>query len=244
MASLGRPSSPASALAEVARGVVFDKDGTLFDLDARWLPYFQSFVAGVAERSGDPSLAPVLADLLGIGHERLLPGLPAAVETGAHIRDIVVGELVGRGRSLTAMEALVAEAEGAASIGPLAALGDVVAAVQALVGGGRRIGIATSDGRRNTVVELTEFAIMPMVDTMRCGDDDGPVKPDPGVLWSIAEEWGLEPSALLYVGDSRHDLLTARAAGVPFVAVARAEREPWPDDPGDARVHSIDELVD
>ena len=85
---------------------------------------------------------------------------------------------------------------------------------------------------------------------MRCGDDGGPVKPDPEVLWSLAGELGVEPSRLLFVGDSVQDLQTARAAGMSFVAVvANPLPADHPDHPSpaaiaaDAWVATISELV-
>lgn len=234
----------ASTLAAGARGVVFDKDGTLFDLDTRWLPWFETFVGGVAAGCGDPSLAPVIAAALGVERDGLLADRPAAIDTATNIRDLVVAVLVSGGRAAAAARRLVIEAENAASPGPLVPLGDLRSTLWRLAKGGRRIGIATADGRGNSIAELEQFDVLHLVDTLRCGDDDGPVKPDPTVLWGIADEWGLTPAQLLYVGDNRHDLATARSAGVPFVAVTRPGSTPWPDDPGDAQVHRIDQLVD
>lgn len=224
--------------------MVFDKDGTLFDLDARWLPWFETFIGGVVAGDGDPSLAPVIAAVLGVAHDGLLADRPAAIDTAASIRDLVVSALVSNGRSAVAARRLVISAEHAASPGPLVPLGDLPATLRRLATGGRRIGIATADGRENTIAELSRFDVFHLVDTLRCGDDDGPVKPDPVVLWGIADEWGLAPAQLLYVGDNRHDLATARSAGVAFVAVNRPGSAPWSDDPGDAQVHRIDQLVE
>lgn len=236
-------STSASRLAAAARGVVFDKDGTLFDLDARWLPYFRSFIDAIVDRCEDPSLVPLLDDLLGVDPDGLMPDGPAAIDTGARLSDLVVSALVARGRDPVAALAVVRAATGAARLGALVPLGDVGSGLRGLMAAGRRLGIATSDGRANTITELEQSGLAGLFETLRCGDDVGPVKPDPRVLSSIADEWGLAPSDLLYVGDNRHDLATARSAGVPFIAVCRAGRDSWPIDPGDAQVHSVDELV-
>jgi phosphoglycolate phosphatase len=238
-----RPGTSAVSLATAAGGVIFDKDGTLFDLDARWLPYFRGFVTGVADRCGDPSLGPLLSSVLGVGDVGLLPDRPAAIDTGAHIVELVVAALVERGGDPEASLAVVTAAAAAARLGVLTPLGDVASALHGLAAGGRRLAIATSDGRPNTIAELAQFGWLGLFGTIRCGDDSGPVKPDPRVLSSIAEEWGLSLQEVLYVGDNRHDLATARAAGVPFVAVRRVGQEPWAVDFGDAQVLSVDELV-
>ena len=39
------------------RGILFDKDGTLIDLDATWLPVYRTAARLVADRAGEPGLA-------------------------------------------------------------------------------------------------------------------------------------------------------------------------------------------
>jgi phosphoglycolate phosphatase len=51
------------------------------------------------------------------------------------------------------------------------------------------------------------------------GGDDAPRKPDPAGLLGIMERVGAAPAETVLVGDSRHDVETARAAGVAMVAV-------------------------
>jgi phosphoglycolate phosphatase len=51
------------------------------------------------------------------------------------------------------------------------------------------------------------------------GGDEAPRKPDPAGLLEIMARLGATPSETVFVGDSRHDVETARRAGVPLVAV-------------------------
>lgn len=51
------------------------------------------------------------------------------------------------------------------------------------------------------------------------GGDEAPRKPDPAGLLGIVARAGLAPGDSLLVGDSLVDAATARAGGVPFVAV-------------------------
>ena len=39
-------------------------------------------------------------------------------------------------------------------------------------------------------------------------------KPDPAAAFEIAEQWGIAPEKILFVGDSDNDILTAQAAGM------------------------------
>ena len=43
-------------------------------------------------------------------------------------------------------------------------------------------------------------------------------KPAPDGVFLIAEKWGLEPSSLLFIGDSASDSGAAKSAGVPFLS--------------------------
>lgn len=47
-----------------------------------------------------------------------------------------------------------------------------------------------------------------------------PRKPDPEAALQIARHWGLNPENCRFIGDSTIDIATARAAGIPAVAVA------------------------
>ncbi|WP_312359705.1 HAD family hydrolase, partial [Stutzerimonas balearica] len=52
--------------------------------------------------------------------------------------------------------------------------------------------------------------------------------PHPGGLLKLAERWGVEPGALVMVGDYRFDLECARAAGAQGVLVNLPDN-PWPE---------------
>ena len=52
------------------------------------------------------------------------------------------------------------------------------------------------------------------------GSSDGlPKKPDPALLYRALEKLGVTPDKALYVGDSKTDVTTARAAGMPVALV-------------------------
>jgi phosphoglycolate phosphatase len=51
------------------------------------------------------------------------------------------------------------------------------------------------------------------------GGDEAPRKPDPSGLLGMAARLGATPAETVLIGDSRHDVATALAAGVPIVAV-------------------------
>ncbi|MDH3294157.1 MAG: HAD family hydrolase [Acidimicrobiia bacterium] len=233
-----------AALLASVQGIVFDKDGTLADLERRWVPFFRGIISWVAQSGGDPEAGETLAAVLGVGASGLVPGSPAAVKSDGELLSIAVAHLTERGwEADKAVAAIVAGVE-STSFGPLVPLGDVAGSM-ATLGRGYHLGVATSDRRVNTLDELTELGIADLISALHCGDDGQGVKPEPTVLWRIADGWKLDPARVLFVGDSSQDLDTARAAGCPFVAV-----DPNPTafrsraaESADAWVASIDELV-
>ncbi|WP_348983388.1 phosphoglycolate phosphatase [Pseudomonas oligotrophica] len=52
------------------------------------------------------------------------------------------------------------------------------------------------------------------------GDTLPQQKPDPAALFWVMDQVGATPAESLFIGDSRNDVLAARAAGVPCVAVS------------------------
>lgn len=223
-------------------GVVFDKDGTLADLDARWVPFFGRSIDDVASACDDPGLIDALRLALGVEDTFLVPDGPAAVETPTRIVELVVATLVARGHDPCRADTIVAAAGTGDTLGPLRPLGDIVGALSSLHERGVLLGVATSDDRDNTIAELEVLGVAELLSTIRCGDD-ATVKPDPAVLRGIADEWGVTTAELLFVGDSRADLDTARAAGSPFVVRCDPARVPtWAGD-ADAIIADIEELV-
>lgn len=238
--------SPArlAAIMSSATSVVFDKDGTLVDLDARWAPYFSHCIEHVARELGDTMLVAMLNELLGLDDRGLVPDGPAAVDTAGQLVDRAAGALVARGHDRDAAMNAFIEASAGADFGPLEPLGDVGGALRRLHADGLFLGIATSDGRSNTLVELDSLGIGELIDAIRCGDDARAVKPDPSVLTGIAAECGCSPGEVVFVGDSRQDLATAAAAGTQFVARCAPGRVPsWVTDNAVTAILGVEELV-
>ncbi|PRR69693.1 HAD family hydrolase [Neomoorella humiferrea] len=83
---------------------------------------------------------------------------------------------------------------------------------------GIKLGIVTSRVRDTTLYGLRLFNLkdfFPVVVTM---EDVGSHKPDPEPVLRGVELLGLSPAAVAMIGDSPHDIMAARAAGVTSVA--------------------------
>lgn len=84
---------------------------------------------------------------------------------------------------------------------------------------GIRMACVTNKGERFTTPLLAHFALGRLLPVAVCGDTLPQRKPDPAPLLFACEQLGVMPERALMVGDSRNDVLAARAAGMAVVCV-------------------------
>ncbi len=87
-----------------------------------------------------------------------------------------------------------------------------------LHGRGRRLAVATGKARRGLERALDSTGLRSWFEATRCADE-GFAKPHPGMLLTLLEMTGVDPSRAVMVGDTTHDLELASNAGVDAVAV-------------------------
>jgi pyrophosphatase PpaX len=99
------------------------------------------------------------------------------------------------------------------------------------------VGVVTSKGSEMTGRTLGCCGLDDVLDVLVTADDVTHGKPDPEPVLKAMEKLGLadEPEAVLFVGDSPHDLVAGRAAGVKTAGAvwgpfSRAELETAPPD--------------
>ncbi len=83
-----------------------------------------------------------------------------------------------------------------------------------------RIGLVTNNGRTGTSLTLNRYNLTSFFDVIVTRDDCDEMKPDPGPVRKILEDLNASPEESIMVGDGTIDILAAKAAGVPSVAVA------------------------
>ena len=84
---------------------------------------------------------------------------------------------------------------------------------------GLALGVATNDSEMPARAHLEAAGIAARFDFIAGYDSGHGAKPGPGPLLAFAEAVGRAPGACAMVGDSLHDLMAARAAGMRAVAV-------------------------
>lgn len=195
-------------------GVIFDKDGTLFDFRASWGAWAVRLVDMLAAETG------ISAGVLGaaIGFDpvarRFAPDSVVIAGTSGEISAALAAVVPGSdARDLE--DRMNQMAEGA----PMLPAVDLPAVLGALRARGLKIGLATNDVEGTAHAHLSAHGIGGLFDYVAGYDSGHGAKPGPGMCSAFARQLGLDPARVVMVGDSRHDLEAGRAAGMRAVAV-------------------------
>jgi pyrophosphatase PpaX len=94
----------------------------------------------------------------------------------------------------------------------------VVAAVEAIRAAGLQTGLVTSKNRQGAIRGLTLVKLERMMDVLVCADEVTNPKPHPEPVEKAMALLGADPRTTVYVGDSIHDMVSGRAAGVRTAA--------------------------
>lgn len=196
------------------RAVLFDKDGTLFDFNATWSVWTSAFIDTLAK--GDAGLRAGLGAALGFDPEsrRFEPWSPIIAATPDEIAAAMLPLLPGIDPA-----GLVARMNASSAVAQLVPAVDLVAVLGALRLRGLRIGLATNDGEMPARAQLEATGVSGLFDFVAGFDSGHGGKPGPGMVLAFARRVGIAPGEIVMVGDSRHDLDAARAAGALPVAV-------------------------
>ncbi|UWQ94707.1 HAD family hydrolase [Rhodobacteraceae bacterium M385] len=196
------------------QGIVFDKDGVLFDFQKTWGAWAHRMIEALAQ--GDEALAQTLADALAYDRPTRNFRPESFVIAGpAHdVSRVIADHLPDRNFS-EVHEFLVTQAAQT----PLAPAVPLRPTLMDLKSRGLRLGVATNDAERAAKAQLASENALDVFDLV-CGFDSGfGAKPEPGMCLAFADTTGIAPDALVMVGDSTHDMDAGRAAGFTCVAV-------------------------
>jgi phosphoglycolate phosphatase-like HAD superfamily hydrolase len=105
----------------------------------------------------------------------------------------------------------------AAAIGELRVFGPVVAGIGALAEQGVKVGVVTRQAERR-LPTLLPAAVAERLDVV-IAHEHAPPKPAPDGILLALRRLEVLPSRAMFVGDTVHDVLAARAAGIRSVAV-------------------------
>ena len=84
---------------------------------------------------------------------------------------------------------------------------------------GYTLAVVTNKPTRHVQPVLAAFSIDHLFSEMLGGQSLPAIKPHPGPLYYLCGKFGVEPRQILFVGDSKNDILAAHAAGCPAVGL-------------------------
>lgn len=120
----------------------------------------------------------------------------------------------------------------------------VVRTLERFAAVGRRMAVCTNKPEAMSFAILEQLGLARFFDIVLGGDSLTVRKPDPAPLIAAIEGAGGTPPTAVMVGDSRTDVATARAAGVPVIAVSFGYTSIAPRELGaDAVIDHFDELI-
>jgi pyrophosphatase PpaX len=185
--------------------VLFDLDGTLVDTTELILQSFaHAFDAHL------PGRLPSRRDLVATFGRSLPAALQElAAENGAADPRALADEMLTTYRDFQRQhhDTLIRPFDG------------IDAALSALHASGYRLGVVTSKMRHFARRGMRLFDLERHFDVAVFHDDVTRHKPDPEPLLEAARRAGVAPAEAIYIGDSTHDIVAGRAAGMTTVAV-------------------------
>jgi phosphoglycolate phosphatase len=197
-----------------AEAILFDKDGTLFDFHATWSHWAHEVLHDLAQ--GDARLLARLAAGVDydLGARRFRPTSPVIAGTNREAAECLAGALPGR--PVAQIEAYLTQSAARAPLAPAVALAPYL---DGLRGRGLRLGVVTNDTEYGARAHLGAAGVLERFDFIAGFDSGHGAKPAPGPLLAFATAVGVGPARVVMVGDSTHDLIAGRAAGMACVGV-------------------------
>lgn len=196
------------------KGLIFDKDGTLFDFRTTWEAWAGAFLRRAA--GGDEARAARAGRAVGFDLARSSFARDSVGIAGT-AQEIV--DALGPEFPTMSPEALLALINTEAARAPQAEAVPLAPLLDDLRTRGLRLGVATNDSEAPARAHLDGAGVTDRFDFVAGFDSGHGGKPAPGQLLAFCAATGLPPDQVVMVGDSRHDLQAGKAAGMRCVAV-------------------------
>jgi phosphoglycolate phosphatase len=203
-----------TGLARKVDGLLFDKDGTLFDFHSTWSVWARDVIATLS--GGDGAVMARMAEAMHYDLEvqRFRPTSPIIAGTNREAAECVRVALPDR--PLEEIEHFLMMSSASAPLQPPVPLDPYLTG---LAGQGLKLGVMTNDSEYAARAQLDSAGVGAHFAFVAGFDSGYGAKPEPGPLLAFARAVGLSPDRVAMVGDSTHDLLAGRAAGMQTIAV-------------------------
>jgi phosphoglycolate phosphatase len=205
------------------RLVIFDKDGTLIDFAATWVPLIRKRVSFVLKGVGrnDQELEAFLLKSWGIDPTsgKVDPRGPCPVSPRSE--EIVIGTMAlyqkgypwdeAKQWVASAFDEADADGDWREKVVPIKGIQTFLSRLREH---GLRTALATNDERKDTETILNHLGIEDLFDTILCAGEVNLPKPHPETIFSICRHLGINPKETVMVGDSVADMMAGKRAGV------------------------------
>ena len=202
-------------------GLLFDKDGTLFDFQATWGAFAEGLIA--EEAAGDSHLAARMAEVLGFDRAALKfrPGSIVIAETTETVARALAPILPDRPDP----ERLAERMNARSARVPQVPVTPLLPLFRRLAASGLALGVATNDSEAAARRHVGDHGLSDLMAFVAGYDSGHGAKPGPGPCLAFARAAGLDPGRIAMIGDSLHDLEAGRAAGMVTVGVLTGPAE-------------------
>ena len=195
------------------RGLLFDKDGTLFDFHRSWGPWLAGFLTEVSSNQAHKIQ---LAKALGFDSQSEIfhPGSVFVHDTLEEILDAVLPLLPDWPRAK--LEEFAIRETALVPQVPTVELRPLLARLRAR---GLVLGVATNDNEHPAKTQLEAAGVLTDFDFVAGYDSGYGGKPNTGMQRAFCTAHGLAPAEVAMVGDSLHDMTSGRDAGMVTIGV-------------------------
>ncbi|UXX82813.1 HAD family hydrolase [Roseovarius pelagicus] len=203
-------------------GIVFDKDGTLFDFHTTWASWAMRLMQSLSDAHGVPIQHLADAADFDLGSERINPTSALIAATNRECAEALATAIPGIDIDVLEHEMMISSADV-----PLAPSVPLEPFLNGLRSRGLRLGVMTNDTEYGARAHLSSAGVLERFDFVAGFDSGHGAKPAPGPLLAFAHAVGIAPETAVMVGDSTHDLIAGRRAGMHTIGVLTgiAERE-------------------
>ncbi len=222
------------------KGVIFDKDGTLMDFAAFWIPVAENAAQYILDIVGaDNSLSGEMLNSIGA-----YEGIQGILCSGTYeqITDGFYDVLSEHNIEIDKQElnTITYQAfHNSIEHGEIIATCDNIKEVfSELKENGRIIALVTTDDEYITQKCLKMLGIYNFFDAIYSDDGIHPSKPNPYYILKLCEEKGLSADELVMVGDTMTDMKFAENGGIMSIGVAKNEKD------GEVILKSADYVID
>ncbi len=196
------------------KGLLFDKDGTLFDYQTTWGSWAEGFIDKLSK--GDVCLAQQIADVLEF--DRLSGKFRLESQFIAGTSEQVLGLILAvvPGISRAELDQFYYESTAQAELAPPVSLTPLL---NQFAHNGIKVGVATNDHEATAREHLRKAGIAEQFDFIAGFDSGFGAKPEPGMQHGFCAATGLQPGEVVMVGDSLHDIEAGQRAGMMTIGV-------------------------